>query len=152
MRAQILKSCQSCNPQNQGYAHPNRPPWRISFFLIYDHQVQAPEVNGVKLTLMINQLRSKIATNQFEFSKHALDQSILRVITVQELREAIADGEVIEDYPDDKYGPSCLVLGTTKSRRPIHIQCSYPSRQVVKIITLYQPDPLKWIDYKVRRN
>ena len=103
------------------------------------------------MTNMINQLRSKIAANQFEFSKHALDQSILRGITVQELHEAIADGEVIEDYPDDKYGPSFLVFGMTKSRRPIHIQCSYPSRRVVKIITLYQPDPEQWIDYKVRR-
>ena len=100
---------------------------------------------------MINQLRSKIAENQFEFSKHAIDQSILRGITVQELREAIANGEVIEDYPDDKYGPSCLRFGMTKSRRPIHIQCSYPSRKVVKIITLYQPDSEQWIDYKVRR-
>jgi hypothetical protein len=103
------------------------------------------------MTTMINQLRSKIAANQFEFSKHALDQSILRGITVQELREAMADDEVIEDYPKDKYGPSCLVFGVTKSRKPIHIQCSYPSRQVVKIITLYQPDPEQWIDYKVRR-
>ena len=100
---------------------------------------------------MINQLRSKIAKNQFEFSKHALDQSILRGITVLELREAIANGEVIEDYPDDKYGPSCLTFGMTKSRRTIHIQCSYPSRKVVKIITLYQPDSEQWIDYKVRR-
>lgn len=63
----------------------------------------------------------------------------------------MADGEVIEDYPKDKYGPSCLVFGMTKSRRPIHIQCSYPSRKIVKIITLYQPDPRQWIEYKVRR-
>ena len=100
---------------------------------------------------MIDELRSKIAANQFEFTKHALDQSILRSVTVQELREAIAVGEVIEDYPEDKYGPSCLVFGVTKSNRPIHIQCSHPSRELVKIITLYQPDPEQWIDYKVRR-
>jgi len=81
---------------------------------------------------MINQLREKIAANQFEFSKHALDQSLLRGITVQELRKAIADGKVIEDYPDDKYGPSCLVFGTTKSARPIHIQCSHPLRELAK--------------------
>jgi hypothetical protein len=60
-------------------------------------------------------------------------------------------GEVIEDYPQDKYGPSCLVFGMTKSDRPIHIQCSYPSREIVKIITLYQPDPEQWLDYKERR-
>ena len=64
---------------------------------------------------MIDQLRSKFATNQFEFTKHALDQSILRAITVQELREVMANGEIIEDYPEDKYGPSCLVFGMAKS-------------------------------------
>jgi len=30
---------------------------------------------------------------------------------VQEIREMIADGQVIEDYHDDKYGPSCLIFG-----------------------------------------
>lgn len=100
---------------------------------------------------MIEQLRTKIASNRFEFSKHALDQSILREITLQELHEAILDGEVIEDYPEDKYGPSCLVFGRTKSDRPLHVQCSHPSREIIKIITLYQPDPEQWIDYKVRR-
>ena len=100
---------------------------------------------------MIDQLRSKFAANQLEFSKHALDQSILRGITIQELREAIGNGEVSEDYPQDKFGPSCLVFGMTKSHRPIHIQCSHPSRKVVKIITLYQPDPDQWIDYRIRK-
>ena len=100
---------------------------------------------------MIEEIRAKVQAGQFEFSKHAVDQSILRRISVQELREAIASGEVIEDYPEDKYGPSCLVLGFTQAGRPLHIQCSYPSRLLVKIITLYEPDPDKWIDFRVRR-
>jgi hypothetical protein len=100
---------------------------------------------------LIDDIRDKIASGQFEFSQHAVDQSIVRHISVQELREAIAGGDVIEDYPDDKYGPSCLVLGATLANRPLHIQCSYPSRPVVKIITLYEPDPQRWIDFKVRR-
>ena len=100
---------------------------------------------------MIDQLRSKVAANQFEFTRHALDQSILRGITVQDLREAIANGEVIEDYPKDKFGPSCLIFGMTKSDRAIHVQCSDPSREMIKIITLYEPDPEQWVDDKVRR-
>ena len=100
---------------------------------------------------IIDDIREKIASGQFEFSQHAVDQSIVRHISVQELREAIAGGDVIEDYPDDKYGPSCLVFGVTLAGRPLHIQCSYPSRSVVKIITLYEPDPQRWIDFKVRR-
>ena len=60
---------------------------------------------------IIDDIRAKIAGGQFEFAQHAVDQSIVRHISVQELREAIAVGEVIEDYPNDKYGPSCLVFG-----------------------------------------
>jgi len=101
---------------------------------------------------MIEQIRTKIQAGQFEFSKHAVDQSILRQISVQELREAIANGRMIEDYPEDKYGPSCLVLGFTQAGRPLHIQCTYPSRPLVKIITLYEPDPVHWLDFGVRRN
>lgn len=100
---------------------------------------------------MIRQICEKIVQNQFEFSKHAVDQSILRHISVQELREAVASGEIIEDYPDNKYGPSCLILGYAQAGRPLHFQCSYPSRPLIKIITLYEPDPNQWIDFKIRR-
>ena len=94
---------------------------------------------------------AKIENGHFEFSEHATEQSILRRITLQEFQEAISQSELIEDYPDDKYGPSCLLLGFTSMRRPLHIHCSYPSRPIIKIITLYEPDPSKWIDFKVRR-
>ena len=92
----------------------------------------------------IDEIQQKIASDQFEFSKHAVDQSILRKIRIQEVREAIANGQIIEDYPNDKYGPSCLIAGHTDSSRPLHIQCSYPSRRQIKIITLYQPNPQLW--------
>ena len=100
---------------------------------------------------MIHQIRAKIERNQFELSQHAVDQSIIRRITVRELREAIARGKVIEDYPDDKYRPSCLVFGVTERDRPLHIHCSHPSRLLLKIVTLYEPDADLWIDFETRR-
>jgi hypothetical protein len=100
---------------------------------------------------LIDEIREKIEAGQFEFSKHAVDQSIIRRISVKEIQELFDDAEVIEDYPEDKYGPSCLILGKTSDGRLLHIQCSYPSRPLVKIITLYEPDPDLWIDFKIRR-
>ena len=96
-------------------------------------------------------IRSKVAQGLFEFSKHAVDQSMVRHISVQDVREALAHGKVIEDYPDDKYGPSCLILGFTTDQRPLHIQCSYPSRSFLKIVTLYEPETEQWIDFEIRR-
>lgn len=100
---------------------------------------------------MTEEIRAKVEKNEFEYSRHAVDQTILRHITVQELREAVAMGEIIEDYPDGKYGPSCLLLGFTEEQRPLHIQCSYPSQPVLKIITLYEPQADRWIDFRTRK-
>jgi uncharacterized protein DUF4258 len=100
---------------------------------------------------LIDEIRRRVAQGALEFSQHAVDQSIIRHISVQELREAIAGGEVIEVYPEDKYGPSCLIFGMTRGGRPLHVQCSDPSRPTVKIVTVYEPDPALWIEFKVRR-
>ena len=100
----------------------------------------------------MDEIASKIKFKQYEFSKHALDQSIIKDISVSEIEEAISENAlIIEDYLNDKYGPSCLILGYTKNKRPLHIHCSYASRSLVKIITLYQPEPKLWIDNKVRK-
>ena len=101
---------------------------------------------------MLEEIRSKILRRQYEFSKHAVDQSIIRESSVEEVEEAISGRcEIIEDYPDDKYGPSCLILGFTKTGRPLHLQCSYSSRPLIKIITLYEPDSDLWVDLRVRK-
>ena len=109
-------------------------------------------IKGYNLLMaIIKDLRLKIKRDELEFSKHAVDQTILRGISVQEIRDAVRKSEIIEDYPDDKYGPSYLLFGFTKMNRPLHIHCSHPSRNLVKVITVYEPDPDLWIDFKYRR-
>jgi hypothetical protein len=100
---------------------------------------------------LIDEIRAKVARNEFEFSRHAVDQTVRRRIAVAEVRQAIAAGAVIEDYPDDKYSPSCLIFGRTLAGRPLHLQTSYPSRPIIKVITLYEPDPNQWIDFRTRK-
>jgi hypothetical protein len=100
---------------------------------------------------MIEEIRRKIERQEYEYSLHAAEQSILRHIARTEVEEALESGAVIEDYPSDKYGPSCLVLGYTKGGRPLHIQCTHPVRTRIKIITVYVPDPGEWVDFKKRR-
>ena len=100
---------------------------------------------------MIREIKKAFREGRYEYSLHAVDQSILRHITRQEILEAIENGQIIENYPEDKFGPSCLVYGRTDLERPLHIQCSYPTRPKIKIITVYEPNPEEWIDYKKRR-
>ena len=96
-------------------------------------------------------IRCKVEAEQYEYSKHAVDEAIRRHISVREAREALlSDLELLEDYPDDYYGPSCLVLGFTATGRPLHLVCSYPSRPLVRIITVYEPDPNEWLNLRKR--
>jgi len=101
---------------------------------------------------ILDDIKRKIATRQYEYSKHAVDQAIMRGISVAELEEALLNrSAVIEDYPEDKYGPTCLILGFTVAGRPLHVQCSYPSRPLIKIITVYEPDQDIWMDFRIRK-
>ena len=45
----------------------------------------------------------------------------------------------------------CLLLGFTRAGRPLHMQVSLADTDLVKIVTLYEPDGGEWVDYSVRR-
>jgi len=67
------------------------------------------------------------------------------------VRYVILSGEMIEEYPEDKYGPSCLIYGVSREGRILHVQCSI---EPVWIITAYDPtlEEEKWDkDFKRRR-
>ena len=85
---------------------------------------------------------------------HALRQmaSPDRMIRVAEVRSCVTGGELIEDYPGDARGHSCLILGNGDGGRPIHVVCS-PKADYLAIITAYEPDPAQWEgDFKTRRS
>ena len=67
----------------------------------------------------LQDVRRQLATGKFEFSRHAFRRAVERNISEQEIREAAADSELIENYPDDKYSPSALLLGFTAGGRPV---------------------------------
>ncbi len=60
-----------------------------------------------------DQLRHKVAVGELEYSLHAVRRMVSRNVSTEEVVQAILEGEVIEDYPGDKYGSSCLVFGRT---------------------------------------
>lgn len=94
-------------------------------------------------------IQELVHKDAYRWRQHAIQRSIERSIETEEVVEILLAGEIIEEYPDDKYGPSCLILGSTKNGRPLHVQCSLPP--TVWIITLYEPDPQEWIDCRIRK-
>jgi len=99
----------------------------------------------------LEQVRLELREGEFDFSQHAFRRAVERNISEQEIREAGANAIIVEEYPDDKYGPTWLVLGFTQDRRPLHIQLSVADLALIRIVTLYEPDSNEWVDYARRR-
>jgi hypothetical protein len=99
-----------------------------------------------------------------EASRHAAQQRLLflphairqmsrpeRMITPQEVERVVMAGELVEDYPYDSRGHSCLLLGFGDADRAIHVVCS-PKEDYLAVITAYLPDTAQWSpDYRRRR-
>ena len=97
----------------------------------------------------LNEVKAEITAGNYRFSDHAVKRMIRRSIDRMEVEEAVLTGEIIEEYPEDKYSPSCLIYGVSKAGRHLHVQLSLPPAVIV--ITAYEPDASEWIDYRVRR-
>ena len=68
------------------------------------------------------QVQGQLLAGEFDYSQHAFRRAVERNISEQEIREAGARAVIVEDYPEDKYGPTWLVLGFTRAGRPLHLQ------------------------------
>ncbi|MDH7490478.1 MAG: DUF4258 domain-containing protein [Anaerolineae bacterium] len=74
-----------------------------------------------------------------------------RIDCLLEVFFSVLQGEIIEDYPDDKPYPSCLIHGESFMGQPIHSVWAYnPETQWAVLITVYRPDPSRWINWRKR--
>lgn len=85
------------------------------------------------------------------FRAHAVQRMFERRITVNMVREALADGDTLAEYPEDSPYPSRLVLGWA-DERPLHIVVAdNTSEKETIVITVYEPDPTRWSEGFRRR-
>lgn len=100
----------------------------------------------------IEEIRFQLSNGNYELSNHAYNRVVIRNITENEIISSGRNAIIIEDYPNDKYSPSCLLLGYTDDNEPLHIHVSRRDGSRTKIITIYHPDEFEWIDNMIRRS
>lgn len=83
---------------------------------------------------------------------HADEEAQADRLSFDEIFFSVLQGEVIEDYPNDRPYPSCLILGENFAGEPIHSVWAYNLvNGWAVLITVYRPAPERWIDNRVRR-
>jgi len=100
----------------------------------------------------IETIRRKVRAGKYIVSFTHTEKVRLRKIDAEEIEEAIYEGTIIEPYPDDPRGASCLILGFASGDRPLHVICGKIEEDEILIITAYEPDPREWEgDWKTRK-
>ncbi len=98
------------------------------------------------------ELIDAIHNNRIRITDHADEEAHSDNLHFDDIFTSVLMGEIIEHYPNDKPFPSCLVYGTNMKKEPVHSVWAYNSdNKWAVLITVYRPDPEKWIDWKVRR-
>lgn len=100
----------------------------------------------------IRSLIDAIRHNRIRITDHADEEAQADHLSFDEIFCSVLQGEIIEEYPDDKPYPSCLVYGNSFTGDPIHSVWAYNSAtEWAVLVTVYRPDPARWIDWRVRR-
>jgi hypothetical protein len=99
-------------------------------------------------------VRDAVAEDRVHVSEHAYDEALEDALDIVEVIEATLRGEVVEDYPDDRRGASCLVLlRVGDDETAVHAVWGYNEaggRAV--LVTAYRPDEGRWwTDFRTRR-
>lgn len=93
-------------------------------------------------------IRNKVRKQEYDLSSHAHQERQEEQITVNEIEQALLKGAIIEKYPNDPRGESCLVAWKVNNQS-LHVICGRRGERLL-IVTVYRPKLPIWIDYKTR--
>lgn len=97
-------------------------------------------------------IQQQISYGKYTISFTHTEKLRLRRIGIQEIEDTILNGTVIEPYPDDPRGASCLILGYSSEGRALHVVCGNLKDDELLIITAYEPDEDEWeADLRTRK-
>ncbi len=102
------------------------------------------------LDALLERIRSQVAKENIRVTQHAQQEMAEEDITLDETLQAIATGQILENYPEHRRGACCLLNGTTEHGSPLHIVCT-TELPVLIVITVYEPKPPRWTTPSQRR-
>lgn len=106
------------------------------------------------MSATLTRITELVAAGQTRISDHGYEELAADGIRVAEVIAGVSQAILVEDYPDYRKGPCCLVLERDSGGRAIHVLWGIPRRcaEPAVLVTAYRPDPLKWsADFLARR-
>jgi len=102
--------------------------------------------------MKIEDIIQAIRSDRLRITDHADEEARADKLSFDEVFFSVFKGEIIEDYPSDTPYPSCLIHGETFTGMPVHSVWAFNNDNGwAVLITVYRPDPKRWIDWRIRR-
>ncbi len=96
--------------------------------------------------------RSRVQSGHYLVRSHAVQHALKEGFERKHIVEALLNGWVIEEYPDNQ---RALVCGTAALSEDttvyMHVVCEYADAVYLEIVTAYIPDGLEWEFPPIRR-
>ena len=93
---------------------------------------------------IVGRLKRQSAEDLIRVSVHAHQEMVAEDISYEMIRKVLLDAHVVENYPEHKRGPCCLVCRDMMDGRFVHVVTT-TSLEVAVIITAYEPKQDKWV-------
>ncbi|MEW6326841.1 MAG: DUF4258 domain-containing protein [Thermodesulfobacteriota bacterium] len=123
----------------------------LYLFELYKSRIHTSDKN-VCINMNINDIIEAIRANRIRITDHADEEAQADGLTFDEIFFSVFQGEIIESYITDRPYPSFLIYGCNFRGEPVHSVWAYNERsRWAVLITVYRPDPQKWIDWRKRR-
>ncbi len=100
----------------------------------------------------IETIRERIRQDHYLVKSHAVRHALKEGFERTHMVEAILEGAIIEEYPDDQ---QVLLCGKTSLAKTtdiyLHVVCEYADAIYVEFVTAYIPDEQEWEHPPLRR-
>jgi hypothetical protein len=97
-------------------------------------------------------IRERVRAGNYLIKGHAIQHALKEGFDRSHMVEAVLNGIVIEDYPEEQ---RVLICGrTTIAETPpiyLHVVCEYSDQTYAELITAYIPDEREWESPPFRR-
>jgi hypothetical protein len=100
----------------------------------------------------IETIRERVRKGNYLVKSHAVQHALKEGFERTHMVEAILEGTIIEEYPDDQ---RVLICGKTTLAKTtdvyLHVVCEYADAIYVEFVTAYIPDEQEWAQPPLRR-
>lgn len=103
-------------------------------------------------SVQLDDVIEAVLNNRVRITDRADEEAQADSLGFSEIYFSVLHGEIIEDYPNGKSFPSCLIYGETFSGESVHSVWAYnPANRWAVLITVYRPDPQRWTNGRQRK-